>query len=220
MDRIQTGQVVHDRLTAAAGVQRVPADAIDLYIRRDFLDAATCEALNVLIDARRAPSPLFAENPDPEFRTSETCNLDPSDPAVQRVEAALYDLIGLPSELGERLQGQRYATGQQFKPHHDYLNEASTYWPRQREVGGQRTWTAMIFLDAPEEGGATHFPLIGVTVPPRRGSLIAWNNLDAAGQPNRQTLHQGMPVTAGVKHIVTKWWRERPWGPPGITGRG
>ena len=47
---------------------------------------------------------------------------------------------------------------------------------------------------------------------PRAGNLLAWNNLDAIGEPNSYSLHQGMPVTEGVKYIITKWHRERPWG--------
>lgn len=213
MERIQTGRAVHDRLAAAPGVQRVPLDDIDLFLLRDFLDAPACAALCALIDARRKPSPLFSDNPDPGFRTSETCNLDPAEPVVAAAEAALTALTGLDPAHGERLQGQRYEAGQQFKAHHDYLREDLPYWARQATVGGQRTWTAMVFLDRPEAGGATRFPLVDLTIPPRPGTLVAWNNLDAAGEPNRLTLHQGLPVEAGVKHIVTKWWRERPWGP-------
>ncbi|KQW84092.1 2OG-Fe(II) oxygenase [Brevundimonas sp. Root1279] len=214
MDRVETGRRVHDRLTAVAGIQRVPEEAIDLFLLRDFLDRARCMALSALIDARRKPSPLFSRHPDPDFRTSETCNFDPDEPDVQAVEVALGALMGIDPAHGERLQGQRYETGQQFKRHHDYLAENEAYWERQSRVGGQRTWTAMIFLDRPEAGGETHFPLVGVTIPPRPGTLVAWNNLDAAGEPNRMTLHQGLPVLSGEKHIVTKWWRENPWGPP------
>jgi hypothetical protein len=29
------------------------------------------------------------------------------------------------------------------------------------------------------------------------------------GSPNPWTLHEGMPVDAGAKYIVTKWYRER-----------
>ena len=43
------------------------------------------------------------------------------------------------------------------------------------------------------------------------GNLLVWNNLDAIGEPNHYSLHQGMPVTAGGKYIITKWHRERPW---------
>jgi prolyl 4-hydroxylase len=212
MDRARIGASVHDRLAATPGIQAVPAPDLDLFILRDFLDAPLCEALIGLIDARRAPSPLFADNPDPGFRTSETCNLDPRDPNVAETDRRLIDLLGVPAEHGERLQGQRYGEGQRFKPHHDYLRVGEAYWSRQETIGGQRTWTAMVFLDVPARGGETHFPRAELTIRPRRGSLVAWNNLDREGEPNPATLHQGLPVIEGVKHIVTKWHRERPWG--------
>jgi prolyl 4-hydroxylase len=41
--------------------------------------------------------------------------------------------------------------------------------------------------------------------------LLAWNNMDADGMLNSQTLHESLPVTAGIKNIVTKWYRERFW---------
>jgi prolyl 4-hydroxylase len=220
MDRIGIGQAVSGRLAATPGVQHVPHDALDVFLMRDFLDAGQRAALIALIDANRKRSRLFADHPDPQFRTSETCNLDPGEDVVRQAEAAFAALTGLPPELGERLQGQRYETGQQFKAHHDYLRTSEDYWPRQQTIGGQRTWTAMVYLDAPEEGGATHFPKVELTIPPRPGTLLVWNNLGADGEPNPMTLHQGMPVRAGVKHIITKWWRERPWGlSPEISGR-
>src|SRR5688572_7020033 len=101
MDRIETGRSVRARLAAAPGAQRVPVEAVDLFIFRDFLDTAECAALVALIDADRKPSRLFADNPDPGFRTSETCNLEPSAPAVRAIEERLTDLTGLPPELGE-----------------------------------------------------------------------------------------------------------------------
>ena len=70
----------------------------------------------------------------------------------------------------------------------------------------------MTFLNVPQQGGETFFKRIGVKITPRRGSLVTWNNLDARGDPNAHSLHQGMPVLAGVKYIITKWYRERPWG--------
>ena len=77
--------------------------------------------------------------------------------------------------------------------------------------GGQRTWTAMVYLNDVDEGGATWFPKAGIRVTPRRGLLLAWNNMKPDGSPNDQTLHEGMPVVEGVKYIVTKWFREGFW---------
>ncbi|WP_245942226.1 prolyl hydroxylase family protein [Sphingomonas gilva] len=165
-----------------------------------------------MIDANRKPSRLLSENPDAAFRTSETCNLDRENPLVRGIDARIARLLGIDPRLGEILQGQRYGVGQQFKPHHDYLRPSEPYWGRQKEIGGQRTWTAMAFLNVPGRGGETQFPRIELTIPPRIGSLVVWNNLDEAGEPNPATLHAGLPVAEGVKYIVTKWYRERPWG--------
>ena len=29
--------------------------------------------------------------------------------------------------------------------------------------------------------------------------------------------HQGSPVEAGIKYVITKWFRERPWSPTSVT---
>ena len=51
----------------------------------------------------------------------------------------------------------------------------------------------MVFLNDPEGGGQTAFPNAAVKVTPRPGNLLIWNNMDAIGQPNPYSLHQGMP---------------------------
>ena len=203
---------VEERLLASAGARKVPSPLLDIFLLRDFLADEECRHIISLIDRNRKPSTLFSNNPDPQFRTSETCNLDRRDGVVCDVENRITSLLGLDTRLGEFLQGQRYETGQQFKPHHDYLRADLPYWQRQKDLGGQRTWTAMIYLNAPDEGGETYFPKVDLLVRPTPGTLVTWNNLDREGNPNPATLHQGMPVVAGVKWIVTKWFRERPWG--------
>ena len=68
----------------------------------------------------------------------------------------------------------------------------------------------MIYLNQPEDGGATRFKTIGKTVQPEAGKLLAWNNLGPDGRPNPATLHQGMKVRKGAKYVLTKWFRELP----------
>jgi prolyl 4-hydroxylase len=72
----------------------------------------------------------------------------------------------------------------------------------------------MIYLNDVPEGGATWFPQAGVKVAPKRGLLIAWNNMKPDGSPNELTVHEGMAVAEGVKYIVTKWFREGSWMTP------
>ena len=210
--KIRIGTEVRERLAANASALRIASDDLDIFVVRAFLDPKECDGLVRMIDAQRIPSQLLAPTADPEFRTSESCNLDPTDRFVRAVEAKITRLLGIDPLHGETIQGQRYAVGQRFKPHHDFFHTDQPYWEEMARSGGQRTWTAMIFLNEPEGGGATYFEKAGIRVTPRTGNLLAWNNLDARGEPNVFSLHEGMPVTAGTKYIITKWHRERPWG--------
>jgi hypothetical protein len=79
-------------------------------------------------------------------------------------------------------------------------------------VAGNRTWTVMIYLNEPEAGGATRFKAIDKIVQPETGKLLAWNNRRPDGSLNPATIHQGMKVRSGVKYVITKWFREKPWG--------
>ena len=38
-----------------------------------------------------------------------------------------------------------------------------------------------------------------------------WNNADPEGVPNPWTIHAGRPVEAGVKYVITKWYRTQRW---------
>ncbi len=192
------------------GCQRFPSKALTLFQKRDFLDTQTCLALINRIDAGRRPSTVSDANGDPFNRTSETCDLFPGDPLVDAVNARLDAMAGQPASHGEVLQGQRYAAGQEFKLHTDYFEANGPDWEENTAIGGQRTWTLMVYLNKPEEGGATRFKRIGKMFQPEPGKLLAWHNLDAAGRPNFETLHAGMKVWRGTKYIITKWYRERP----------
>lgn len=198
-----------ERLRARPGVQRVPTRELELFILRDFLDHATCAALIERIDANRRPSEISDDLGIANFRTSETCDLDWREPLVGEVDGKIANLLGLSLAASEPLQGQRYAPGQEFKPHTDTFEPGGYDFLVHTADRGQRTWTAMIYLNEPDEGGATRFKAIGKTVQPETGKLLAWNNLLPDGRPNPATLHQGMRVRRGTKYVLTKWFRER-----------
>jgi prolyl 4-hydroxylase len=210
-ERARTGRQVTARLAANPAIRQAAVDQAQVYYHPDFLSDADCDGLIAMIDANRRPSTLLAESKDPEFRTSESCDLDRWAPAVRAIDERMADLLGIDPEFGETMQGQRYAPGQQFRAHYDWFNEQQAYWAAMKESGGQRTWTAMIYLNDVAEGGATWFPQAGVRVAPKRGLLLAWNNMGEDGAPNVATLHEGTPVVRGVKYIVTKWFREHRW---------
>lgn len=204
------GMIAH--IAAQPGVQKVPSPKLTLLIKRDFIDAVLCTALMARIDATRRPSTIADDNGDPAYRTSETCDLGMEEPLAKTVDSLICAFMGLDPAHGEPLQGQRYAVGQEFKAHTDYFEPQGPDFERYCRVAGQRTWTAMIYLNEPEAGGATRFKAIDKMVHPETGKLLMWNNLRADGSGNPITLHHGMKVRAGTKYVLTKWFRERPWG--------
>ena len=87
--KILIGAEVKERLARNPQAFKIPSNDLDIFVVRDFLGRAECDRLIERIDAQRVPSQLLAPTADPEFRTSESCNLDPHDPFVQTIEAKL-----------------------------------------------------------------------------------------------------------------------------------
>jgi len=205
----RTGREACARLDADPGVHRVAVDGVDLYAVSEFLSAPECAHLIALVDASARPSSTYDGG---DYRTSNSADVDGSDPVVRMVERRICDLMGLEECWGEALQGQRYGPGQEFRGHFDWFQTDSFYWSEEQRRGGQRSWTVMVYLNDVEAGGETEFPEIRASIPPQRGALIAWNNMTPEGRPNRATLHAAQPVISGTKYVVTKWFRTRRWG--------
>ncbi len=206
------GESSAEQLLAVPGMQRVPNPKLELFILRDFLSERECAALIERIDTARQPSTLANFDGQPDFRTSQTCHLDHADPVVAALDAKLAGISGIDPSHGEALQGQRYDVGQEFKAHTDYFEPSALDYQEHCAIAGQRTWTFMIYLNDVPVGGATRFKVIGKTVQPERGKLLAWNNRRPDGTLNGATLHHAMKVRKGLKYVITRWYRERPWG--------
>ena len=199
------------RLATIAGVRTIPSPLITQFAIPQFFDVDTCAGIIAAIDDRVRPSTITDDNGDPDFRTSQTGDLDHGEPLVQRVNAMICSALGIDPRFGEPLQGQRYDVGQQFKGHTDYFEPTGIDYDDHTAVSGQRTWTAMAYLNTVDAGGATRFSHIDKIHQPQRGKLLIWCNLTADGEPNPWTLHHAMKVRKGRKYVVTKWFRERPW---------
>lgn len=206
------GESSADHLLAFPGMRRLPHAGIELFALRRFLTRNECLALIDRIDARRRPSTIADANGDPVFRTSETCDLDHADPLVTALDAKLTWISGIDPAHGEPLQGQRYAVGQEFKAHTDFFDPDGADYAQYCTVAGQRTWTFMVYLNAVSAGGGTRFENLGRTIEPEEGTLLIWNNRHGDGAVNDATLHHGLPVRRGTKYVITRWYRERPWG--------
>ena len=211
--RAEIGERVRQRLSRNPMVSRIQTDKAELFLRHGLLNPSECTQMMALVDQEAIPSKLFSGSANADYRTSSSGSMRIEIPLVQAVTNRIDTIIGLPPSQGELLQGQRYEVGQEYKVHGDYFPGTVHYWPKMRDTGGQRVWTAMIYLCDVEEGGETTFPRLGLSVPPRRGTLLVWNNMSADGSPNGETYHAALPVVRGRKYVLTRWFRERTWIP-------
>lgn len=191
-------------------VIKEPYTELQLFRIPKFLSRAYCQRLMELSETRLKPSQVTRYNGDDAFRTSETCDLlNVQDPLVASVDERIARTLGIRLPYSEPIQVQKYAEGQQFKPHTDFFQPHTKEYSKYAGDLGQRTWTFMVYLNDTEEGGGTQFVDIDKTFYPKQGEALVWNNLLPNGMPNKQTKHGGMPVKKGQKYIITKWFRDK-----------
>jgi len=126
-------------------------------------------------------------------------------PLITRIERRIAALLHWPMENGEALQILRYAVGQQYKPHYDYVDPNQPGAEPFLARGGQRVGSLVMYLNTPKAGGATNFPDIGLEIAAVKGNAVFFSY--DRPHPSTKTLHGGMPVRAGEKWVATKWLR-------------
>ncbi len=143
------------------------------------------------------------------MRTSHSMTFaaDDDDFWLRLLQRRLAALTGLPLAQAEPLAVLRYARGEEYRPHRDYLRDPAEL---AADAPGQRLRTVFVYLSDVAAGGETDFPLLGVRIAPRRGRVVMFDNVAADGTPDPATLHAGLPVERGRKWLATLWMRERP----------
>jgi hypothetical protein len=181
-----------------------------------FASAAECDWLIALARDRLNPAwvwdPATGEGrPDPN-RTNRALELEfgQMDVVVQVVRARIAAASNLPLPVFETPQVMRYAVGEEFRPHFDFLDPAHAGHGPQLAQFGQRIATFLIYLNDDFDGGETVFPRAGISHRGRKGDALLFANVDAATRaPDPLTLHAGLPPTRGEKWIFSQWIRDR-----------
>ena len=183
---------------------------LQLFIIDDFLNDSECQKLIDIININPQPSKTTTGNS--KYRTSYTsnlmCNDKDTNEFVEYIDYKISQKLSIPVEYSERIQGQVYDVGQEFKEHTDWFNPNLKEYKENCMVQGNRTWTFMIYLNDVEEGGETYFKAIDLKIKPKKGLAVIWNNLYQNGKVNPYTIHSGLPVKKGNKYIITKWFRK------------
>jgi prolyl 4-hydroxylase len=143
---------------------------------------------------------------DSLWRLSESTTEDWFGCALRRemraIERRIARACGIPAGHFEPWQATRYGRGDDFHYHHD-----SGHWSDSPE--GERRWTALLYLETPKRGGASHFRHLNRTIEARAGRLAVWDNLTVSGAPDPRMVHAALPVLRGHKTVLVSWAHER-----------
>lgn len=134
------------------------------------------------------------------------------DAIASRKRTTRQDLQGPPSwKNWEAPVLTRYAPGASFASHNDASATRGSEWS---DLGGQRTVTAITYLNTCTEGGGTKFDRLGFTVMPKRGSTLVFYPADEeTWEADERTVHQSL-VAVEEKFIVQIFGRGGERVPP------
>ncbi len=136
-----------------------------------------------------------------------------ADVVLSLIRDRIAAAIGAPVSHFEIAKLLHYSPGEQFALHADFIEAKTPELARELAQRGQRAATFLIYLNDGYEGGATQFPRLSWQYRGARGDALLFSNVDVAGAPDYDTVHAGMPPTAGEKWVLSQWIRARPIGP-------
>lgn len=143
---------------------------------------------------------------DESARNNTTCFLYPSqNETVRRIYDRISETIGVPVSHFEAMQIGHYEPGQYYKVHSD---------DRLEKPHNPRSHTFLMYLNEPEQGGATSFPRLNETVVPETGKAVLFRPTRRKGfgfESVEALEHEAMPVERGEKWIATAWVHYYPY---------
>ena len=187
-----------------------------IHVIEKFAPPAACDWLIAQVQGRLSRATIYDKatggTTEDGRRTNSQCDLDIDTLGVLTFVlrgriAAITRRQDLAMEIPKILH---YLPGETFAEHFDYLDPTEAAYTHELAVRGQRTDTFLIYLNDDFSGGETHFPRIGLSHIGAKGDALLFRNVDAAGAPDGDTLHTGMPPTSGEKWVFSQWVREFP----------
>ena len=177
---------------------------------RTVFSPAVCEYVIAVAAQRLAPSqtfdPVTGQSRQDAYRTSLTATLGlvDLDLALVAINRQIARIADRPRQNGEFLSVLRYAPGQEYRPHFDWLPQGEDF-----DRGGQRVTTALVYLNEDYEGGETHFQTPDTRFKGAAGDMLVFENALPDGAPDKTSRHASLPVVSGAKWLGSKWFREK-----------
>lgn len=211
--RAQLIALAKHALTPPASRPRLLDEGIGLAVQSGVVSRPERHWAQILAGARLTRAeivdPVSGERQQHPARTNREAGFDNSvlDLNIRLIEARMADFAGCPLVHGETLTVLCYGPGEEYRPHRDDLPAVRVA----SDPAGQRICTVLAYLGAPERGGETDFPKLGIKVPCVPGDLLRFRTVDADGRTLVNALHAGCPVLAGEKWVASLWVREQPY---------
>jgi prolyl 4-hydroxylase len=186
-----------------------------------FASAAECKWVMTRLRHKLAPAMVWDEingsqKVDPVRSNSAVeLRLTEMDVVIEVLRARISIATRLPEPIFEIPQVMHYSVGQEFKPHHDFLDPGEIGVAADLASRGQRIGTFLVYLNDDFEGGETEFPRAAISHRARGGDALFFANVTPDGRPDPLTVHAGRPLVKGEKWIFSQWIRDRAPVPPG-----
>jgi prolyl 4-hydroxylase len=208
------GSIDVDRLLAAPERESL-SDRPRIRVVRGFASPAECAWMIARVRPKLGPAMVWDElsgmgKLDPSRSNSAVeLRVTDMDVVTEAVRARISRSVKLPEPIFETPQVMQYAVGQEFRPHHDFLDPHQPGTAADLARRGQRIATFIIYLNDDFEGGETQFPKAGIAHRGGTGDALFFANITPEGAPDPLTLHAGTPPTKGEKWIFSQWIRDR-----------
>ena len=185
-----------------------------------FASAAECQWVIARLRPKLAPAMVWDEvsgagKVDPARSNSAVeLRLTEMDVAIAVLRARIAVATRLPEPIFEVPQVMHYSVGQEFRPHHDFLDPGERGHAADLARRGQRIGTFLIYLNDEFEGGETVFPRAGLSHRGRTGDALFFANVTPDGRPDPLTVARRAAAGQREKWIFSQWIRDRVPGPP------
>lgn len=173
-----------------------------------------CQELADLANEKLQPSAVvgYSKEKLSGARKSEQAWLHhKSNENVLQISERIASIVGQSLNHAEKLQVVRYQPGGKFDAHFDAFQYSSKLGRKYLLNGGQRIYTAILYLNTVNAGGETFFPALSFKVSPVQGNLLVFENFNKeTNQVYSLARHGSRPLKEGEKWIATLWFREKP----------
>jgi len=149
-------------------------------------------------------------NGTPGFLIAKSRHIKPSeDIFLQQLLDKMLSVVDKNWQYVDYVNFTIYPTGGKFKTHSDFLDTSSSYNIEELQLGGQRDYTFLLYLNDDCEGGETNFSVINKKIKLERNKMIYWSNVLPDGSANFITKHESKIVTNGEKYLIGIWARHQ-----------